>query len=434
VIDGLPTINDSGDFSYSVETSAAITADDLVVKNIGGANTVVAREGQADGFGGTIANAITSWSILNNGDVAWGHLLNSVTATDQEVIILDSATDSIIARSNDIATTPAPTNQVGGSTFLWKLFNSGTDLGQISQVSPDGAHVLLHGDLEGGTTDPDALALNGAIVLMDGQSIAGVPGTVTTISAANLRGSHWIAYGINTGDDWVVHDGNLVALSGAPIHTGATETFGDISFGTTFFLAAANAVGDYVIGGVTDAADDSANAVLVLNGATVVARENDPVDLNGNGVFDDNAFIRTFRDERIYLADDRKLYFVVETRDINGYCSGNAKTADVLVLIDLAPAPANGACCTGASCVTATAAACTGPNTSFAGTGTVCNAFPTTTPCCPADYNQSGAVSVQDIFDFLAGYFGGSSGADINGGGISVQDIFDFLAAYFGGC
>jgi hypothetical protein len=54
---------------------------------------------------------------------------------------------------------------------------------------------------------------------------------------------------------------------------------------------------------------------------------------------------------------------------------------------------------------------------------------------CPADYNESGTVSVQDIFDFLAGYFAGNPRADFNGsGGLSVQDIFDFLAAYFTGC
>jgi hypothetical protein len=30
-----------------------------------------------------------------------------------------------------------------------------------------------------------------------------------------------------------------------------------------------------------------------------------------------------------------------------------------------------------------------------------------TTPVCAADFNQSGIVSVQDIFDFLAAYFAG---------------------------
>jgi hypothetical protein len=54
---------------------------------------------------------------------------------------------------------------------------------------------------------------------------------------------------------------------------------------------------------------------------------------------------------------------------------------------------------------------------------------------CLPDYNCSGVVSVQDIFDFMAGYFAGEPRADLNESGvISVQDIFDFLAAYFTGC
>lgn len=54
---------------------------------------------------------------------------------------------------------------------------------------------------------------------------------------------------------------------------------------------------------------------------------------------------------------------------------------------------------------------------------------------CPADFNGSGSVTVQDIFDFLVAYFAGLPTADFNGaGGITVQDIFDYLVAYFGGC
>jgi hypothetical protein len=54
---------------------------------------------------------------------------------------------------------------------------------------------------------------------------------------------------------------------------------------------------------------------------------------------------------------------------------------------------------------------------------------------CPADFNGSGAVSVQDIFDFLAAYFNNDPRADFNASGmISVQDLFDYLAAYFAGC
>jgi len=54
---------------------------------------------------------------------------------------------------------------------------------------------------------------------------------------------------------------------------------------------------------------------------------------------------------------------------------------------------------------------------------------------CSADFNRSGVVSVQDIFDFLIAYFANDPRADINGvAGVTVQDIFDHLSAYFAGC
>jgi hypothetical protein len=54
---------------------------------------------------------------------------------------------------------------------------------------------------------------------------------------------------------------------------------------------------------------------------------------------------------------------------------------------------------------------------------------------CVGDYSCDGTINVQDIFDFLAGWFAGAPAADTNGvGGITVQDIFDFLAAWFTGC
>jgi hypothetical protein len=58
-----------------------------------------------------------------------------------------------------------------------------------------------------------------------------------------------------------------------------------------------------------------------------------------------------------------------------------------------------------------------------------------TAPVCRPDYNHSGTVTVQDIFDFLNGWFAGSPDTDYNGvDGITVQDIFDFLNGWFAGC
>jgi hypothetical protein len=55
-------------------------------------------------------------------------------------------------------------------------------------------------------------------------------------------------------------------------------------------------------------------------------------------------------------------------------------------------------------------------------------------PICAGDFNRSGTLEVQDIFDFLNAWFGSDPAADFNGNGLSVQDIFDFLNAWFAGC
>ncbi len=54
---------------------------------------------------------------------------------------------------------------------------------------------------------------------------------------------------------------------------------------------------------------------------------------------------------------------------------------------------------------------------------------------CAADFNTSGSVTIQDIFDFLAAWFALDPRSDFNGvNGIGIQDIFDFLGAWFAGC
>lgn len=54
---------------------------------------------------------------------------------------------------------------------------------------------------------------------------------------------------------------------------------------------------------------------------------------------------------------------------------------------------------------------------------------------CPADFNGSAVIGVQDLFDYLTAYFANDPRGDFNGiGGNSVQDVLAFLAAYLGGC
>ncbi len=54
---------------------------------------------------------------------------------------------------------------------------------------------------------------------------------------------------------------------------------------------------------------------------------------------------------------------------------------------------------------------------------------------CIGDFNGSGNLTVQDIFDFLGAFFSSNFAADVNNSGsLTVQDVFDFLTSYFTGC
>ncbi|MFN7021797.1 MAG: proprotein convertase P-domain-containing protein [Phycisphaerales bacterium] len=94
-----------------------------------------------------------------------------------------------------------------------------------------------------------------------------------------------------------------------------------------------------------------------------------------------------------------------------------------------------GACCFGSICRVVPPAGCVGASRRFVGVGAACNVPGNeTTPCCRADFNQGGTVTVQDVFDYLEAYFTQSPSADFNGAGLSLQDLFEFLGGFFTGC
>ena len=75
------------------------------------------------------------------------------------------------------------------------------------------------------------------------------------------------------------------------------------------------------------------------------------------------------------------------------------------------PCPAVvGACCHGATCTQTAGPAPCGTAGTFLGAGVACGPIGRGGPlnaCCPADFNHSGVLGVQDIFDFLAAWFAG---------------------------
>ncbi len=112
------------------------------------------------------------------------------------------------------------------------------------------------------------------------------------------------------------------------------------------------------------------------------------------------------------------------------FSADNGSAGEELWVIDFGGG--TGACCVGTNCSVTTQGACTG---AFQGLSSSCGPSGNPTTCCPANYNGTSGVEVQNIFEFLNAWFAGLPAADFNGlNGVDVQDIFEFLNAWFAGC
>jgi len=329
LIDQVQAINDAGEYCFSFDTDVVLALDEFIVKGDGlGGFTVIAREGsQVDGAPlGWLNGFLNSPVITNAGAV--GYESDSVDNTpggiaDDNVIML--GTTVLIQKGVTV-----PTGQAGGGTFAWEDFDF-----EDFWTSADGVHYLLQGDLNSGEfLLDDIVVVDGAVVLQEGSPIPGGPADVIDqnglLSVFMSHSGDWMADGDFdvTDQDWVVYNGNIVALEGGPIHVGTTEAFGTGSF----FVSTCNGVGDYLVGGTTDAADTTRNAVIVLNNERVIVREGDPIDVDGNGIFDDDVFFNFFGTDDFRLTDDLKLYFVSTVRN----SSSTTSIGDVFVMMDLA--------------------------------------------------------------------------------------------------
>ena len=109
-------------------------------------------------------------------------------------------------------------------------------------------------------------------------------------------------------------------------------------------------------------------------------------------------------------------------------------SGDFVLRVTSAP----GACCAGSTCTIVSQSGCAGPGSRFTGPGLACNAsLSTNVPCCRADFNQDGIVSIDDLFLYINAHFSSSPAAAITSNGTSppvLDDLFLYINAYFVGC
>lgn len=317
VLDDDVGLSNSGDVLITQNTSLT-TNDDIVARFTAGVWTELAREGGlVDPFVPTLAGALWDDSMdtprLGAGQALWrSDLVDFVPAITIGDEFLLQPSGVPLREGFDI-----PVGQAGGATAAWENFTLGE-----TYVNESGSLMLVLGDTDAATTDDQILAINNIVVLQENQIIPGSsfanPIDLSGIVQAWLdNADNWWARGNNdiTEDDWVVRNGVVLLTSDgtSEVVPGSGEFFDDARFTDCFFAMDGSLSGAWVVGGVTNNIDPQRDGVIVYDdgfgGRQVIAREGDPIDVDGNGFFDDDRFFNTFGNDDVILLESGYVVF-----------------------------------------------------------------------------------------------------------------------------
>ncbi len=421
------SINDGGDFVFGTNTTGPVTADEIVAKaNVAMPEifSIITREGSLvlPFSPAAVLYGATSYAtgITNAGDIAvlttltGEGIITSGTSPVQNNGAIVTGGGAVLSLQRGVT---IPGNQLAGpGNATWSVIQGGGGEGMISTRSADGAHGLVNGQLNTGTTANDeVLVVDGSVVLQESVAIpsSGIADPVLSLPYSYMEADGtWYAYGRfgPAGFGWVVRNGAVLAKHGDAIVSGSAETYAgnatNPAFANTFFMATGRGT-DYVVGGVTNNADTYQNSVLVHNGTTVIAREGDPIDLDGNGVADDDSYIANFPQNRAFISGDRKLWVVVDVRTRAATC--NAASTNV----------------------TATPA--------IIGQAMLVIDLPAIPPLCLSDINADGITDGNDFTDFINSFGVGDVTLDpradvVPDSIIDGNDFIAFINAFAAGC
>ena len=315
------SINNAGQFVFATNTNASTSEDEVIVRWDGSQFVDVAREGSecagATAVHGSLVSygsSIDSPNILETG-VAWFNADTDISSSVDQFLLSKNGNLAVAQEGVTI-----PGNQGGGASDHWDNMDSGD-----FWTNADGSSYIAQGDLDGSSTSlDDVFVVDGDVVVQEGYVLPGsgfssvVDSIDSSFTGLMMSNGDWFVRGTNEdGHDWIIKNGTVIVETGTPLFPGAGMDWDDAESSDGFFLFAGNNAGDYIVGGSTDAPDLAADAVLVLNGETIISRENDPIDLDGNGVLDDGVRIRTYGNDDLFLTDDFQAYVTCTLRDIN---------------------------------------------------------------------------------------------------------------------
>jgi hypothetical protein len=408
-------------------------------------------------IGSGLSNQVFALAALPNGDLLAGGIFTAAIGTTPAInriarwnattgwTSLGGGVTTGSSYVNAIAVLPSGNIVVGGARFT--QVSNGTTTVSASRIAMWNPTTSTWSALSTGMTAPTALGVNSLLVMSNGDLIAGgaftgAGGVAGTAHIARWDGAAWHALGVGL-------KGVVSGTASGSALTLAAMPNGDVVAGGSFVAAGNTTVGDV-----------AAQYAARWNGTAWAPLDADQPD--------SNVIALTVMPHGVLAAGGAFNFlgsnlspFLAEHADCVGACCqsdgsctlGAGSPTPVCASGALtpggscSPSPCTvvaGVCCRGATCnSTITQSGCAGDSPAgaiFVSSASACNTGgSTTTPCCYADYNKSGTITVGDIFDYLNSWFAGSLYAKVGGDGTSgtlaVSDIFDFLNAWFaGGC
>ncbi|MBL8880406.1 MAG: hypothetical protein JNG88_14935 [Phycisphaerales bacterium] len=308
-IDPRVAISDAGVFVFTANLTGDTADDEVVVVGDLQSRAVILREGQSidSAIAGARLGPFLDACTIDNETHAVGVRgvqLQGVPIPQSTALLVNNAATAAIQTGVSV---PTPGVNPWTTLFAQSLYCDDTC-----------GRWIATGQVVGGASSNDVIAVNGGIVIREGAALAPFTSPVVGIGLMSemISNGSWFARGSNLdGMDWIVNNGALIATGNSLVPRGfATERYNDTRYSPTWFHMAGNYHGDFVIGGTTDFPDSRRNAVLVWNNEFVVLRKGDPVDLNGNGLADDDTFVELFNDEDGFLTEDGYFYFTCDIR------------------------------------------------------------------------------------------------------------------------
>jgi hypothetical protein len=304
-------INASGEYVFKNITSEASTADDYVVKaSAGPVYTVAAfQTGDIPQLPNTEAwnNNLECVLITDDGSVGFeaNAILNPVATTNDEIFVWGP---NLLYQEN----ITVPTGQAAAAPTAFEFLDF-----DDTWVSADGLHVVFKGDLLSATTigrrdrPTTARSCCRRVPRDPGLGLRGSDRFASGVGEVAMGSDGaWFARGSNTttGDDWVVRNGVVIAQKRRSVlATAPTELWDDATF-TSTVLRAHRRLERQLGGRRRDRQRRRAHQrrAGATTARTVLVREGDPIDVDGNSLFDDDAFFNTFGNDKLDAVRQRR--------------------------------------------------------------------------------------------------------------------------------